>query len=52
MKILYLESNIKNLDTTSLKGKIKFEIYTSEKEDILDLAFEKFEEFTEKYPNS
>lgn len=49
---LYLESNLKDLDTTSQKGKIKFEIYTSEKENILDLAFEKFEEFTEKFPNS
>ena len=52
VKELYLEDKIEKIDTLTQKGKIKYEILVDEKESILDLAFEKFEEYTEKYPKS
>lgn len=49
---LYLEDEISKIDTLTQKGKLKYEILVNEKESILDLSFDKFEEFIEKYPKS
>jgi len=43
---------LKEIDTTSEKGKIQFDILTSKKEDILDYATEQFTELITKYPQS
>ncbi len=49
---LYLDDKIQKADTLTQSGIIKYKLLVDEKESILDLAFEKFEEFIEKYPNS
>ena len=43
---------LKNIDTTTIEGKIKHETLYDKKEDILDFAFEQFEKIIEDYPNS
>lgn len=43
---------LENIDTTTIKGKIKYETLNEKKEDILDFAFEQFEKVIEDYPNS
>lgn len=43
---------LENIDTTTVKGKIKYETLKEKKEDILDFAFEQFEKVIEDYPNS
>ncbi len=43
---------LKNIDTTTIEGKIQFETLYDKKEDILDFAFEQFEKIIEDYPNS
>ncbi len=43
---------LKNIDTTSIKGKVKYETLYDKKEDILDFAFEQFEKIIDEYPNS
>lgn len=43
---------LKNIDTTTYEGKVKYETLNSKKEDILDFAFEQFEKVIEEYPNS
>lgn len=43
---------LENIDTTTVKGKIKYETLNEKKEDILDFAFEQFEKVIEDYPNS
>lgn len=43
---------LENIDTTTVKGKIKYETLNEKKEDILDFAFEQFEKVIEDYTNS
>ncbi len=43
---------LENIDTTSLKGKVKYETLLNKKEDIYDFALEQFEKVIEEYPNS
>lgn len=46
------EYELANIDTTSVKGKVKYETLNNKKEDILDYALEQFEKVIEEYPNS
>ena len=46
------EYELKKIDTTTVKGKVKYETLNNKKEDILDYALEQFEKVIEEYPNS
>lgn len=49
---LELDSKLENLDTSTVEGKIRYEILSEQKEEILETSLEYFEELIEEYPES
>ena len=49
---LSIDWELKRLDTLKQKEKIKYDILTTEKEEILELALEQFEKIIDEYPSS
>jgi len=46
------DAELKKIDTTTLKGRVKFETLSSKKESILDYAFDQFNEIVTNHSNS